>query len=183
MCEGGVAIWIRSAAVRPSASRQCVTAAPNDAWVCRTAFGSPVVPELNTRTASAPGSGGGNAPVPAAMGSPRSTIRISSASTGWSPMACPGLVMARACSTSARFQAGLSSTTAAPRAQVARTATTNSGRFEHIRATRPPARTPCRDSRSASPTASASSWSRRNSCSSKTSATNCSITGPSPRRR
>ena len=55
MCEGGVAIWSRSAAVRPSASRQCRTAARSEAWVCRTAFGIPVVPELKTSTASAAG--------------------------------------------------------------------------------------------------------------------------------
>ena len=53
MCDGGVAIWIRSRLVSCSASRQCRTASSNAAWVCRTAFGRPVVPELNTSTASA----------------------------------------------------------------------------------------------------------------------------------
>ena len=49
MCDGGVATWKRSSAVRPRASTQWRVPAPSEAWVWRTAFGMPVVPELNTR--------------------------------------------------------------------------------------------------------------------------------------
>ena len=53
MCTGGVAIWKRSLSVSPSAVIQCSTPWPIERWVWRTAFGKPVVPELNTSTASA----------------------------------------------------------------------------------------------------------------------------------
>ena len=56
MCTGGVAIWKRSRSVSPSAVLQCSTAWPSERCVWRTAFGKPVVPELNTSTASASGS-------------------------------------------------------------------------------------------------------------------------------
>ena len=52
MWNGGVAIWNRSSAVRPSADPQMTMAAPMLEWVWRTALGMPVVPELNTSTAS-----------------------------------------------------------------------------------------------------------------------------------
>ena len=52
MCDGGVATWNRSSGPRPSASHQCAVAWAIERCVCRTAFGSPVVPELNTSTAS-----------------------------------------------------------------------------------------------------------------------------------
>ena len=52
MCDGGVATWKRSSGPRPSAWHQCAVAWPIERWVWRTAFGSPVVPELNTSTAS-----------------------------------------------------------------------------------------------------------------------------------
>ena len=94
------------------------------------------------------------------IGSSRCSIGISSASTGWSPTAWVGLVSASACSTSPRFQAGLSSTAAAPSRQIARSATTNSGRFDDISATRSPARTPRCSSVVAIPLASASSCDR-----------------------
>ena len=67
---------------------------------------------------------------------------INSASTGWSPTACEGLVSASACSTSARFHAGLIRTADAPSSQMARNAKTNSGRLDDMSATRSPARTP-----------------------------------------
>jgi hypothetical protein len=57
MCEGGVVTWMRSCSVSSSASHQWPMAARSDPWVCLTALGSPVVPELNTRTASACRSG------------------------------------------------------------------------------------------------------------------------------
>ena len=52
MCDGGVATWNRSSGPSPSASHQCRVARPIERCVCRTALGSPVVPELKTRTAS-----------------------------------------------------------------------------------------------------------------------------------
>ena len=52
MCEGGVATWNRSSGPSPSASHQCAVAWPIERCVWRTALGSPVVPELNTSTAS-----------------------------------------------------------------------------------------------------------------------------------
>ena len=55
MCDGGVATWKRSSAVSPRACTQCAVPAPIERWVCRTAFGRPVVPELNTRMASSSG--------------------------------------------------------------------------------------------------------------------------------
>ena len=53
MWDGGVATWKRSSELSPSAAHQCSVARPSERWVCRTAFGNPVVPELKTRTASA----------------------------------------------------------------------------------------------------------------------------------
>ena len=136
MWEGGVVTWIRSRAVSPSASCQCRTAARRDAWVCRTAFGKPVVPELNTSTTSAAGLGltWPSPGVIGMLGSSRCSIGISPASTGWSPTACAGCVIASACSASACFHAGLNSTTAAPSRQMACTATIHSGRFDAISA-------------------------------------------------
>ena len=51
MWNGGVAICNRSALVRPSASTQWRVPWNIVRWVWQTAFGSPVVPELNTMTA------------------------------------------------------------------------------------------------------------------------------------
>ena len=48
MWNGGVAICNRSALVRPSASTQWVVPWNIVRWVWHTAFGNPVVPELNT---------------------------------------------------------------------------------------------------------------------------------------
>lgn len=105
--------------------------------MCRTALGMPVVPELNTSTASEDGSSTWVGPVSAAsIGSSRCRIGITSASTGWSPTANAGLVSVSAWRTSRCFQAGLSNTAAAPSRQRARNATTNSGRFDDITATR-----------------------------------------------
>ena len=59
MWDGGVATWKRSSAPSPRAATQCPVAAAIVACVWRTAFGSPVVPELNTRTTSSSGCGGG----------------------------------------------------------------------------------------------------------------------------
>ena len=52
MCEGGVATWNRSSGPSPRTVHQCPVACPIEPWVWRTALGSPVVPELKTRTAS-----------------------------------------------------------------------------------------------------------------------------------
>ena len=52
MCDGGVATWNRSSGPSPRAATQWSVARPSEAWVWRTALGRPVVPELNTRTAS-----------------------------------------------------------------------------------------------------------------------------------
>ena len=52
MCEGGVATWNRSVGPRPSVWHQCAVPWPIERCVWRTAFGRPVVPELNTSTAS-----------------------------------------------------------------------------------------------------------------------------------
>ena len=52
MWDGGVATWNRSSGPRPKAAHQSVVACRIEACVCRTALGSPVVPELNTSTAS-----------------------------------------------------------------------------------------------------------------------------------
>ena len=52
MCDGGVATWKRSSGPSPSAAHQCRVPCPIERWVWRTAFGQPVVPELNTSTAS-----------------------------------------------------------------------------------------------------------------------------------
>ena len=141
MCDGGVATWMRSRDVSCSASRQCRTAARNDAWVCRTAFGSPVVPELNTSTASAAGVGRRRSRLLPGRSARRGAASASDRpAPGGRRRACGGLVTASAWSTSSRFQAGLSSTTAAPSRQIACTAATNSGRLPAISATRSPAR-------------------------------------------
>ena len=142
MCEGGVTICKRSAAVIPRASRQCRTPAANDRWVWRTAFGKPVVPELKTSTASASGSGHTGLASTGVTGSSRCSIGISAASTGLSPTACCAPLTASALLTSAVFQAGLINTAEAPSCQIARTAKTNSGRLDDISATRWPSRTP-----------------------------------------
>ena len=52
MCDGGVATWKRSSGPRPRAVHQWAVAWPIDRCVCRTALGSPVVPELKTRITS-----------------------------------------------------------------------------------------------------------------------------------
>ncbi len=52
MCDGGVATWKRSSGPRPRAVHQWAVAWPIDRCVWRTALGSPVVPELNTRITS-----------------------------------------------------------------------------------------------------------------------------------
>lgn len=142
MCDGGVRICIRSFGVSPNAARQCATAAAKPPCVCRTALGMPVVPELKTNSASEPGAGVSNSRRPGVTGESRSSIGMASASTGLSPTACDGVVSAGAWSTSARFHDVLSSTTAAPRRQMACIATTNSGRLDDINATRSPVRTP-----------------------------------------
>src|SRR5271166_4513351 len=180
MCDGGVATWMRSRSVSCSASRQCPTAASSDAWVCRTAFGRPVVPELNTSTASPSAGIAPDAGSPAPIGSSRCSIGIRPSSTGWSPAAWAGLVSARAWSTSPRFQAGLSSTAVAPSRQIARSRATNSGRLDAITATRWPAVTPRLVSVVASPPANASSSSRLNRRSSNASAAGSVTSHSSP---
>ena len=160
MWDGGVVTWIRSRLVSRSASRQCRTAASSDAWVCRTALGKPVVPELNTSRASFLGLSGREEPdvgSAGAIGASRCSIGIRPASTGWSPTAWPGFVTPSAWSTSSCFQAGLMSTTVAPSRQIASRAATNSGRLEAITATRSPAITPVLVRVTASPSANASS--------------------------
>ena len=151
MCDGGVTICMRSAAVIPSASRQCRTAAAKDRWVWRTALGRPVVPELKTSTASAAGSGSAAPGSAETIGSSRCSMGISPASTGLSPTAWSAPLTASALLTSAVFQAGLISTAEAPNCQMAWTAKTNSGRLDDMTATRWPARTPRRSRVRASP--------------------------------
>ena len=160
MCDGGVMICRRSLDESASAARQWAMATEKAPWVCLTAFGIPVVPELNTNTASEAGSTGSNSRQPGVTGSSRCSIGMDSARMGLSPTACVGRVSASACSTSARFHAVLTRTTAAPSAQMACTATTNSGRLDEPRATRPPARTPRCSSAVAMPLISASSSAR-----------------------
>jgi hypothetical protein len=99
-------------------------------------LGIPVVPELKTKSASASGAGVAKIRSPGVIASSNDSIGIDSASTGWSPTACPGLVSVSACSTSVRFHAGLSNTADAPSRQMARSATTNSGRLDDMIATR-----------------------------------------------
>ncbi|CNI64752.1 Uncharacterised protein [Mycobacterium tuberculosis] len=85
MCDGGVATWMRSRFVSCSASRHCPTAVSSDAWVCRTALGRPVVPELKTSSASLSGPSCLRGLVIASTGvtgSSRCSIGIRSASTG-----------------------------------------------------------------------------------------------------
>ncbi len=122
MWTGGVAIWKRSASVRPSAVIQCSTPWPIERCVWRTAFGKPVVPELNTSTASASGS----APCQSVMlcdntgGSSSASVGSSGAASASvarpaaSATASPGDTTAHACAISPAFHAGLHSTTAAP---------------------------------------------------------------------
>ena len=160
MCEGGVMICMRSADERPSAARQCATAAANAPRVCRTALGIPVVPELNTNSASASGGAEVNSRRPGVIGSSRCSMGIRSASTELSPTACDGRVNAKACSTSARFHDELTSTTAACKAQMACMATTNSGRLDDMSATRSPGRTPRCSSVVAMPLTNASNSAR-----------------------
>ena len=168
---GGVVTWMRSRLVSCNASRQCRTAASNDAWLCRTALGRPVVPELNTSSASFSGfSSNRDIGSAAVTGSSRCSIGIRPASTGWSPTAWPGFASPRAWSTSSRFQAGLMSTAAAPSRQIASRAATNSGRLEAMTATRSPAPTPVLLRVAARPSANASSSGRLNRRSSNTSA-------------
>lgn len=157
MCDGGVMICMRSAAVRPSASRQCSMAAANPAWLWRTALGMPVVPELNTNSASASGATAGPGRSPGVIGSSRCTIGRCSASSGWSPTAWFARVSSSAWAISVVFHAGLMRTAAAPRRQIARRAMTNSGRFDDIIATRSPGPTPRCANVAAMPPASASS--------------------------
>src|SRR5882757_2800196 len=102
----------------------------------------PVVPELNTNNASDSGEGDSNVRSPGVIASSSDSIGINSASAGWSPTACDGVVSASAFSTSARFHAGLSKTADAPSRQMARKAITNSGRLDDISATRSPGLTP-----------------------------------------
>ena len=156
MWVGGVATWKRSSGPRPSAPTQWAVAWPIERWEWRTALGSPVVPELNTRMAS-PVSGEAvatgrsrlwPAASRAAAGSSRSvtapTPSLSASSAAPDPSATPwrGSVSRRAWSTSTAFQAGLSSTAAAPSLLAPWTAATNSTRFEVMTATRSPGRTP-----------------------------------------
>ena len=54
MCDGGVATWKRSSGPSPRQSTQWRVPCTIERCVWRTAFGSPVVPELKTSTASAP---------------------------------------------------------------------------------------------------------------------------------
>ncbi|KDO98036.1 hypothetical protein MAV101_04390 [Mycobacterium avium subsp. hominissuis 101] len=179
MCDGGVATWIRSRRVSRSASRQCRTASSSEAWVCRTAFGRPVVPELNTSTASPARGGAPAVGCAGGTGSSRCSIGIRPASTGWSPTACPGSVNASACSTSSRFHAGLMSTAVAANRQMASSTARNSGRLEVITATRRPAVTPSLASAAAQPSANASSSGTLNRRSSNTSAAGSVTSRPS----
>ena len=122
---------------RPRASHPVARCrAPIDAWVWRTAFGSPVVPELNTRIASSSGAdvgdrerrrrSSGGATVAAVVevgdGVRRRAARRAASTPAPSATAWTGPVRARAWSTSAAFHAGLSSTAAAPSLLMALTA-------------------------------------------------------------
>ena len=126
MWEGGVATWKRSSGPRPRTERQCSVAWPMESCVWRTAFGSPVVPELKTRMASAvpPGASESGRSRLCAKGSfavssrsvtpPAPSDRARSAAASASATACTGPVSSSACPTSVDFHAGLRSTEAAP---------------------------------------------------------------------
>ena len=145
MCDGGVATWNRSSGAEPE---RLDTSAP---WRGRSSgacaarpSGSPVVPELNTSTAS---SVVARLDAPAAGAAARQggvecrlVVEIGDA-VGAEPLGehrrrrhrrrrrAPGAVSSTACPTSTAFHAGLSSTAAAPSLLMACTATTNSTRF------------------------------------------------------
>ena len=149
MWKGGVAIWNRSSAVRPSADPQMTMAAPMLEWVWRTALGMPVVPELNTSTASVWSQSSSTAVglaewmARAATAGSSSRWITRSASRGgrrrWvspSVMASTGSVRPAAWATSASFHAELIITAEAPSLRMPKTAVKNSGRFEAITATR-----------------------------------------------
>ena len=89
----------------------------------RTAFGRPVVPELNTSTASASTSSMTGPGSPAAGGVASSSERTGADGSAAAERGAPGLVAehelratttAQACCTSVAFHAGLNITTAAP---------------------------------------------------------------------
>ena len=155
MCEGGVATWNRSSAPRPRAVHQCAVAWPIDRWVWRTALGRPVVPELNTSTASAVPAAGAVAGAHGARLERRARRVVDvgdvpvrhapaqdSARPRRRPRRGPARSTARAWPTSAAFHAGLTSTDAAPSLLTACTASTNSTRLAIMTATRSPAPDP-----------------------------------------
>ena len=135
---------------------QCTVAWPIEQWVWRTALGSPVVPELKTRTASSAagdpagcGPGAGCRRTGSVDGSSRSVTASGAQAFGQQrrprrrrPPRAPGRSVRGRGRTSAAFQAGLSSTAAAPSLLMAWTATMNSTRLAVISATRSPAATP-----------------------------------------
>ncbi len=100
MCDGGVAIWIRSREVNPSASRQCThrgaqrrVGVPNGLGQTGGARAERQH-RIGIRRRRAEGRLAGE------IGSSRCSIGIRSASTEWSPTAWDGFVNASACSTS-----------------------------------------------------------------------------------
>ena len=150
MCDGGVATWKRSSGPRPRAAHQWAVALVIEPWVWRTAFGSPVVPELKTRTASSVSSSAPDATGPAGRAATPATVAGSSRSVtpsgpnrstsseadAVSATAWRAPVISRAWPTSAAFHAGLRSTAAAPILLIASTATRNSTRLAVITTTR-----------------------------------------------
>ena len=83
-----------------------------------------------------------DARLPGAIGSSRCSIGINSASTGWSPTACDGLGQRQCMLDLGALPRRADQDRDAPSRQMARSATTNSGRLDDISATRSPARTP-----------------------------------------
>ena len=119
-------------------------ATPIERWVCRTALGSPVVPELNTRTDSSSSLDAVDRRTRAVV-RPRWHRRVAASSRSVTVAAraarraaprrrrrrprAPAAVSSRAWSTSIAFHAGLSSTAAAPSLLMPLTAMTNSTRL------------------------------------------------------
>ena len=164
-------ICMRSRTIRPSASRQCRDGGgERSVGVTDRLRHARRARAEHQHAQSDSGAGGFERPARPARSARRGAA---SASTRRAPdgrrRRATGVVSASACSTSARFHAGLISTTPTPSRQMACSATTNSGRFDDISATRD--RRPSRHARSstaAMPLASASS---------------CGGCTPAPRRR
>ena len=153
MCEGGVATWKRSSGPRPSTVDPVVRGQAHGAVGVAHRLGQPGGPRAEDqdrlvvppRVRLGPRAGLGRGPRPVRPrrrrdrspgrrpSSPASRAAASPSATAWT-----GPVRSRAWPTSTAFQAGLSSTAAAPSLLRPWTATMNSARLAIIRATRSP---------------------------------------------